>query len=62
MPANIGRLSSRKFIAVMFWEGMFTLLLIVGKLSEESFVAMTMALLVSYLVVNSAQHVWEPKP
>lgn len=53
------RYSSRKFVAVMVWQSVITLLLVVGKLSQEHFVTLTMALLVGYLVVNSAQHVFE---
>ena len=53
------RFSSRKFLAVMFWQGVITMLLLVDKLAQEHFVTLTMALLVGYLVVNSAQHVFE---
>ena len=55
------RWTSRKFGAVMFWEGVITLLLVADKLSQEHFVTLTMSLLVGYLVVNSAQHIWEKK-
>jgi putative copper export protein len=55
------RYSSRKFGAVMFWQAVITGLLLMDKLAQEHFVTLTMALLVGYLVVNSAQHVLESR-
>jgi len=53
------RYSSRKFAAVMGWQAVITGLLLLDKLAQEHFVTLTMALLVGYLVVNSAQHIME---
>lgn len=52
------RWSSRKFWAMMFWQGVFTGLLVLGKLPTEAFVTLTMMLLGSYFIANAAQHLW----
>ena len=55
------RLTSRKFIAVMFWQAVFTGLLLVGKLTADQYLDVTTLLLVGYLVINAGQHVLERK-
>ena len=55
------RFSSRKFIAVMFWQMVFTVLLLAGQLNGDQYVNITTLLLVGYLVINAGQHVLEPK-
>ena len=55
------RFSSRKFVAVMFWQVVFTALLLADKLTGDQYVNVTTLLLVGYLVVNAGQHVFEPK-
>lgn len=55
------RFSSRKFLAVMFWQFVFTVLLLVDKLNGDQYVNITTLLLVGYLVVNAGQHVLEAK-
>jgi hypothetical protein len=55
------RMTSRKFLAVMFWQAVFTGLLLSDKLSGDQYVNVTTLLLVGYLVVNSAQHVLEDR-
>jgi hypothetical protein len=56
------RFSSRKFIAVMAWQAVFTGLLVLGQLSGDQYVNITTLLLVGYLVVNAGQHVLERRP
>ena len=56
------RMTSRKFIAVMFWQAVFTGLLLVDNLTGDQYVNVTTLLLVGYLVVNAGQHVLEKKP
>jgi hypothetical protein len=55
------RMTSRKFLAVMFWQAVFTGLLLGKFLTGDQYINVTTLLLIGYLVVNSAQHVWEPK-
>jgi hypothetical protein len=57
----LDRFSSRKFIAVMAWQMIFTGLLLAGQLTGDQYVNLTSWLLVGYLVVNAGQHVWERK-
>ena len=56
------RMTSRKFIALMFWQAVFTALLLVDNLTGDQYVNVTTLLLVGYLVVNAGQHVLEKKP
>ena len=53
------RMTSRKFIAVMGWQMVFTGLLMAGYLASDQYVNLTTILLVAYLVVNTGQHVLE---
>jgi len=55
------RWSSRKFLAVMFWQGVMTALLWHDKLPSEAFVSITWVLLGGYVAGNVAQHVLERK-
>ena len=55
------RFSSRKFVAVMFWQMVFTGLLLADNLTGDQYVNVTTLLLVGYLVVNAGQHVLEKK-
>jgi hypothetical protein len=55
------RITSRKFVAVMGWQSVFTVLLLADKLTGDQYVNVTTLLLVGYLVVNSAQHVLEKR-
>jgi hypothetical protein len=53
--------SSRKFVAVMFWQAIMVALLWNDKLPPEAFVSITWVLLGAYVAGNVAQHIWEPK-
>ena len=57
----VDRFSSRKFVAVMFWQGVFTGLLLMDKLTGDQYINVTTLLLVGYLVINAGQHVFERK-
>jgi hypothetical protein len=56
------RMTSRKFIAVMFWQAVFTALLLADRLSSDQYIDVTTLLLIGYLVINAGQHVLEKKP
>ena len=55
------RFSSRKFVAVMVWQSIFTVLLLTDQLTGDQYVNLTTLLLVGYLVINAGQHVLERK-
>lgn len=55
----LDRWTSRKFAAVMFWQGVMVVLLWNDKLPPEAFVSVTWVLLGAYVAGNVAQHIWE---
>ena len=55
------RWSSRKFATMAVALVVFTGLLVLDYVSEQTYSYMTMAVLLTYLGVNAAQHIWEPK-
>jgi hypothetical protein len=57
----LNRMTSRKFIAVMVWQTIFTGLLLIDKLTGDQYINVTTLLLVGYLVINAGQHVLEKK-
>jgi hypothetical protein len=62
MEDTVERWSSRKFAAMMFWQGINVALLWHDKLPVDAFVSLTWLLLGGYFLVNGAQHIWERKP
>lgn len=58
--AIVERMWSRKFLLVSASQFSNVLLFAFGVLSEDGFVALTMALLGGFVAGNVAQHIWEP--